>query len=733
MGFLNHIMLLGLLGLAVPVLIHLLNRYRYREIDWGAMELLRRAMVLRSRRVRIEDLILLALRCLAVALLAIAMARPTIRAGGARFFGGEARVGAVIALDASYSMAHRPGVRSRFDAAVHRAREVLQTLQPGDQVSIVLMGQRPRSLLRNVSFDRERIDEQLGSTRALPERVNLEPCLERVSELLAEVRAPVLECYVVSDAQELTWRRPSEGAAASLREIAAAGRLYYLPVGSEAAENLALSRLELTSGARRLGSTVRYVAEVRNVGRTPARNVRVTLSVDDGTPDRRVVDLIRPGQLAAVPLYAKFAAPGSVRVTARLERDALAVDDVRHAVACVRERIRVLVVDGERAGQDADSETFYLRKALVPDPTKPSQASIRLTRAAQVELPLHRFDDHDIVILANVSDLRTAQAEALHAFVRQGGGLIVFLGDRVHAGLLNARLRVGGESLLPGRLTTVLDAPARRKAGWPLAVVDASHPLGRFLSRLPRPLVDEARVRTLYRVEPAAGARAVLEAAGTGAPLLIEKRLGRGCVLLVTTSADRDWGSLAVNPAYLVLLHESVAHLTRQSHERQFTVGEPLALALPPRAGAGPLELVGPDGTRTPITAGETQGRRVAECGLPEAAGFYQLHAGSDAPPIVAAVNVDPIESDVKALTPEGLRAAFADLPVTVLSGQDLLAEIRRGRTGLEMWRAFLFVGLLVLALETFLAWYFSRKLAKGDSPIPPRARETVLAAGEST
>ena len=77
MDFLNPALVWGTLGVAVPVVIHLLNRFRYKQVDWAAMELLRRAMVARSQRIRIEDLILLALRCLAVLLVALAFARLT--------------------------------------------------------------------------------------------------------------------------------------------------------------------------------------------------------------------------------------------------------------------------------------------------------------------------------------------------------------------------------------------------------------------------------------------------------------------------------------------------------------------------------------------------------------------------------------------------------------------------------------------------------------------------------
>ncbi|HUS90829.1 MAG TPA: BatA domain-containing protein [Phycisphaerae bacterium] len=732
MGFLNQIMLWGLLGAAVPVLIHLLNRYRYREIDWGAMELLRRAMVVRSRRVRIEDLILLILRCLAVGLLAIAMARPTLTAGGAKFFGGEARVGMVIALDGSYSMSHRPGVNSRFDAAVQKVREITRTLQPGDQLSLVLLGQRPRVLLRNVSFDEQRIDERLNSLTPLPERLNLELGLEQAATLIDEVRAPAKECYLVSDSQDLSWRQVSEKARKTMGEISAAGRLYYLNVATGTAENLAVTDFQMVSGAARAGSMARYVATVRNSGRRAARNVPVTLTVAGKTADRRVVDAVQPDQSVPVPLYAKFDTAGNVTVQVALEHDAVLVDNLRYAAADVRQQVRVLLVDGDPGRGSDEGETIYLVRALVPDPSKASQASLRLRRVAYVELPLQRLGDFDVVVLANVPDVHDAQVEALYNFVRLGGGLIVFLGDKINGRLLNTRFRVGDVPLLPAELGLPLAAARDEEVGWPVEVTDPDHPLGRMLARLPRELLAEARVRALIRCRPAERARTILSAAGADEPLLIEGTLGRGRVVLYTSSADRDWGSVAINPAYLILLHEAIGHLTRRSHERQFTVGEPLAVAVPPQVEARQFTLTSPEGDSSPIQATEADGQRVAHCGLPDAPGFYRLQYDLKADPLMMAVNVDPTESDVRTLPPDSLSEAFASLPMTVLGGGDVFAEVKQARRGLELWRTFMLAALIVLLLEALLAKVFTSRMAAEESVLPRSARQTVLGTQEA-
>ena len=107
MNFLNSLPLWGGLaaaGVAVPIIIHLLHQRHRRRTDWAAMELLRRALVIRSGQVRLEDLLLLLLRCLVLALVAFALLRPVLDNKTAGFLGGERRVGMVVAIDASYSM-----------------------------------------------------------------------------------------------------------------------------------------------------------------------------------------------------------------------------------------------------------------------------------------------------------------------------------------------------------------------------------------------------------------------------------------------------------------------------------------------------------------------------------------------------------------------------------------------------------------------------------------------------
>ena len=735
MGLLNPWLLLGLAGVAVPVIIHLLNRFRHREVEWGAMELLRRAIVLRSRQIQIEDILLLVLRCLAVALVALAIARPTITASGTRWLGAGSDVGLIVALDGSYSMDYAPvaGANRRFADAVARCREVLATVEAGTPLTLVVMGDRPRILLRNVGYAPGAVDKLLTDARPLPERLNLERCLREIGGLVDEMKVAHRECYLVSDAQATSWGELSDASRAAMDQIAANASLFFLAVPSGGSENLAVTDFRLVAGQPRQGVMGRFVAELTNAGRLPRRGVPVSLDLNGETVDRRVVEEIPPGATRSVPLFATFRTPGPTRLSVAVGRDGLNVDDVRYAAADVRASIRVLLVDGDPSDRPFASETDYLARALAPNPAR--AISLRPEQMSWLDLGGVRLDSYDVIVLANVADLRAEQAKSLQSFVRAGGGLIVTLGDRTDPKLLNARLAGEEVSLLPATLGGRAKAPEtddKPGQGWTLAPA-GEHPLNAVMGTVPAPLLAEARVGEVFEMTLTSGSRAVLQVAESGAPLLAERSVGLGKVLLLATTADRAWSNLAIHPLFPMLVHEAVGYLAGGARQRAFIVGEPLLAWLPTEergtgpAGSGQAVFRGPDGKAQAVQLAERDGRHVAEYDEPTAPGIYEVFpSGGEAAPTLLAVNVDRRESEVATLDREALAGSLKGLDVLMPADtQDLAEAIRRERVGRELWRILLTIGLIVLAVEALLAWWFAKRM-RTDTAGVSRSREPL-------
>lgn len=725
--FLNPILLWGLLGISVPIAIHLLNRFRHKDLDWAAMALLRRALVVRSRQVRIEDILILVLRCLAVALIALAMARPTLRAAG--LLGKDAQVGVLIALDGSYSMAHKPGVHSRFRRAVNRVRDILKTLEPGSPVSLVLLGSRPRVLLRNVGYDKDRLERILTKAEPLPERLNLEVCLDQLESLVREIKAPARECYLVTDAQASTWDDLSEEARLALKKIGRHAKLFFVTTPTTSVENIAVAHFGLSSGTLRKGSVARYAAELRNFGERDQKKVTLTLLIDDMPVDQRVVEQIKPGATETVPLFARFDRTGDVRLTVRIGHDPLETDNTRRVVAHVYDRVRVLCVDGDPSREPFKGETGYLSAALAPKPSE----SIEVKTVSWLDLPSQRLADYHVVVLANVPDIRRGIVRSLGAFVRQGGGLIVFLGDKTVPRLLNARMKLGEGSLLPAEIGDLRRAASDR-GGWPIAAAVAEHPLARPLKGLPRELMERATVARCFQLRPLKGASTVLKLAGADLPFLVEQSLGQGNVLLFASTADRAWSDFIVHPAGPILLNQAVTYLTRQAHERQFTVGEPIVVPLPEREVTQNVVFRDPAGKATPVQPTKRDGNRVAESPPTQNAGFHEIQHNGTGLPLTAAVNVDAAESDVKTLYGTALTKALRGLPIRVLSPDaDVMATIKQSRVGFELWRILMLLALVVLLVEGYLAHRFSRRMAIREDILAEEAPEDLLAEEAGT
>lgn len=734
MGFLNSIWLwsaLGLFGVAVPVAIHLLNRFYGRRTEWAAMELLRRALVTRANQVRLEDLLMLLLRCLAIILLALALARPTLRSEAGKWVGGQRRVGVVIAIDGSYSMAHGE-FSARFKRAVARAREILETVEVGDPVTIVLMGSQPRILQSSVGYVPAQATGLLDAKAVvLPERLNLESNLERLEELTRDLKAPMKECYLITDAQALTWETLSDKSKSSLRQIATLANLFLAQVQPEGEENLALVGLEFASGTLRKDGAARFSAEVRNAGTKARKGATVTFFVNGESIGRQPLETIAPGQTKAVSFVTSFDAPGYARLSAELSSDELATDNTRHAVVRIPATVRVLCVDGDRKRVPFESETDYVTTALRLKKAGQKEGVVVATLEPQ-DLGAEPLRDYDVILMANVAHVTPDLVARLFAFVKEGGGLIVSLGRNVEPDVYNSVFRENGELLLPGEITVMAESPTEGSAGWSVAPPRSRHPLSAFLDFLPRDMLDAGGFRKAFRVKVAPGAQEILTFNENGLPLLLEKRLGRGSVLLFTSTVDREWTDFPVQPLCPILVQQMVSYLIRAGAMKQYRVGEPVFLPAGERTPGSTITLRGPNGKDSTVKVVEQDGQTAAAADSSEGTGFYVLRGedGREVSPPVA-VNVDPSESDVKITDQAGLETQLSDVPVRFLApGIDLSLFVRESRVGRELGGMLLALALVAFVTQSVLAKRFTKRIegGRGDMSTSVQERDVVAA-----
>jgi hypothetical protein len=707
---------------AIPVVLHLWNRRRRQTVDWAAMQFLVAALKKRSRRMRIEQLSLLALRTLVMLLFAAIVADPFLPRGGAwaDATSGD-RTHWILVLDASFSMQRREDDGNAFERALRRADEIVSAAPRGDGFSVVLMSDAAISVVGAPSFDAAAVREELQSLEALDGGANLDATLGEVERLALQAarESPRLtnrSIVFLTDLQKRTWdAAAAPTAVARLEALAKGAELSILDVGSNDAANLAVARLAPRDSIVLAGRPTVWEAEIRNLG-AERRSTAVSLAIDGEVVESKRVD-VPPGEQAQVLFEHRFDEAGARAVEVRLSGDSLPPDDVRRYSAVVRDRLRILLV-----GEDARSR-FFLSRALDPlgdGPLGDGGLGIAVDGVGPAALAEADLSDYDAVFVSNLGRFADDEAVALKRFVGQGGGLALFPGPAVDRENWNRTLgSEGAGGLLPARLGEVLDGDLR------LSATSLSHPLAAaFRGNAQSGLF---RIPTWRRValqpQEGEGPRVAL-AFESGEPALVEKSYRAGRVALSATAgfaptregtgAESDaWTVIPAVGDFVSLVQETVRFLVEgAAASRNVRVGDPLVASASAGIASDQVAIVRPDGARVRL---EGEVRRSGETtwtfGETRQAGFYDLVRDSRENDLIRrfAVDVDLRESDLARTEVSALPPVFDRVPAKADATDAATLDSRP----VPLFPILIAVLLALVGLEAFLAW----KLGSNGAP----------------
>jgi len=713
-GLLNAAMLLGLVGTAVPVVIHLLNRRRDQVVDWGAMQFLELGRTAR-RKLQLTEFLLMLSRMALLALVALALARPfwgrssRAEAAGAIGAGGSSR-DVVLVFDGSASMERKAGGTSPRLEAVQWARRFIRELRPGDSAAVLLAGDRVQGLVDPPSFDMAKVEHALATLERSHGSSDLPSALAEAFRVLERTGNPERDIIILTDGQRLAWR-PGESKRWDLlrdlqRRLPIPPHLWALAFGAGTPSdgpNGAVGPLSVSRSLVTPGLPITITTTLSNAGPGPLSRTAELLVDDRPEPgSAQVVGPIPAG--GKTPLRFRTSLPNSgphllaVRLTGG--DDALPGDDEAAIPIDVSGALPVLLVDGEPGLQPLSGETDFLRAAL--SPTGDETPQVRATVLPLDALTPDSLKDQRVLVLANVARLSAPQSAAINAFVDAGGGLLIAPGDRTDA---DAFSRQDG---IPAGLGDLKGEAAQHKT---LAHPDPrsfnSPALGPFASG-DAPALSEADFFAYRLLAPMPGA-SVSARLDPGDPWIVERPQGKGRIMLLATALDAEAGTLPANPDFVPLVHEWIFHLAGTTEAQRVRPGEPLVFELnpPPAPEFQTLLLQTPKGTKLQAPILRASGSAQVRLDVANASGIYRLTLPD--PPggfAYAAVEEDGRESDLAPLEPaeslklaEGWPLSFETDPRRL--GTRLVSARAGGRH--EVWRALILAALVGLCLEVYL------------------------------
>ncbi len=703
MGFLAPLMLVGVIALAVPIAIHLIGRQRAKVVKFAALDFLMATKRKTARKFRLRERLLLAVRAIACAAVAIALAKPytsCARKGPRVTRGPQA---AVIVVDDSFASGVVVDGRPWIKTASDEARRILTQLGPEAEVAIVRAAEgseHPTELTR----DHLRLRDQLLALEPSARPPDTTRALARAAQLLAASSHVRKTVYLISllakpgiRPDDPPWGKDGP-------------TLVTLDLRPQKLPNFAVTALRVDPEPGASSRGVAFDAEVGNFSDAPAK-IELSLQIADHVVARGSLD-IGAGErktkrfLAALPPGVR-AADASVSITG----DALAIDDRRWVRASLRDQVRVLVVDGDPRSVRRDDETFYLEAALRPGDREDSGSAVRvitpdalagITPGAKGTASAIDLDQFDVVILANVAALPADRVAVLADWVHNGGGILVAPGDHVDPAAYDKTML----PLLPQSLRDPIDttwgAAPDERASRALHLVkwEADHPIFTPFSK-DAPELADAKFYEISLLGPttATADRKVLARFTNGAAALVEASIGAGRTLLFTSTLDRDWNDLPIHPGFLPLMQQAVRHLARKHAsfgDTDHTVGSSVVL---PTGDLKKLEVRGPDGVGAVFEGDRIAGRATVRFSKTDRPGIYRVigtdQTGSthERDELAFAVNIDAHGSD---LTP----VAASALPPSGTGTSGAPADDSRR---IELWHALAAAVLLLLLAEGLL------------------------------
>lgn len=723
MSFLNAIMLGGAGAIAIPILIELLNRRKIQHVQWAAMQFLRNAINRNRKKLTLENLLLLLLRCLILLLLAFALARPVLPSGNAGFL-GLSESSAVFIIDNSYSMQLSDGVQTRMDEARTAAEEIVDSLPSGSSGALLLATEAVNPIIPAPTRDLSLLRKSLRSFPASDSTSNFAPSLRAAMNTLESNPAAGGEIYLITDGQAVGWRAFKD-ILNTINEAQNRYQVYILFVGGGATEqNLGISTLRTDANLAAAGQPMRFEAEVTNFGSQPATDVPVTLAVNRSLPSSQVViSSLDPGTSQLVSLTTRINSSGYHTVTAALPGDRLPNDDTRAVALKTIEQLEILLVDGNPSPSPADSSTFFLQNALQPVPKERlADFFIKVETVNLANFNPAVLGRKDVVMFSDVDMLPQTAINALADFLISGGSAYFFTGPNVDTSFYNSTL-LDSYAMMPafmeraGLSVSPLPTLSFQESNFehPIAAAWRDQAAGSLSTALfynyhplvPAPWPDE-------NANPQAGAPSIILRYRDGSPAIMERSWGTGRVVLFNSTADTRWNDMPLRASFIPLLFRSLGYLIQRGDDSlNIPVGTPFTHVVDSRlvGESAVVEHLDPDvGFKQTFTIELGEKTAMLRTDPLRVRGAYEATINAQPPErFKFAVTTDPIESDLFPISPEqrGQLSEVAEV-IDWQEGEDIGRQMQARRTGTELWPTIAMFILGLTIVETILAKRYS-------------------------
>lgn len=669
MAFLNPLFLIGALAAALPVLAHLVRRTRARRVEFPSLMFLRRIEQKTVRRRRLRNLLLLAMRCAAFMLLALAFARPYFTFQKPASASTD-RAASVILIDGSYSMRYG----DLFNRAKQAARDAVNNAAANEQIAVIQFSQAS-DVLMPLKEDRAEAIAIINQAQAGLGGTDYLQAIQTADTILKDANAGNKRIYIISDFQNAGWNR-----AAPLLKLAPDTKLVPIDVSDPNPANLAVSEIKSEPVVYRQKYNAKLTARVSNFSADSISDASVDFKLNDLTVERRPLKLDAHGSQTFE--FTGFNVPdGFNSASIEITGDDFTIDNKYFFTIRREDQTRVLAIDTPSRGR---SESFFLQQALAAGEN--NQHALTVKSPGMINPS--ELDSYRVVIVNDIAGINEQLASALKNYVARGGGLILAAARHTDAAEFNRAFA----GVTPATIGETVQARSYSL----MSQVKTDHPIFAAFARSGR--LTSTRVYGYRRATPV-DAAATIAALDDASPLIVEGSSGSGKVLLVTTTLDTAWNDLPLTPLYLPLVRQMLEYLGGRPAASAYTIGQVFTVK-PDADGSFPL-IESPSGQRLDDARKTATGEQAVDA---REAGFYRLRYRDRIEQV--AVNLDTNEADlskmdvnefIASVSPQNDDAKARATEATTETPTEMEARQR-------IWLVLIVAALLLFVAEALLA-----------------------------
>ncbi|VAX41189.1 hypothetical protein MNBD_PLANCTO02-2860 [hydrothermal vent metagenome] len=598
-------MLLGLAGITLPVLAHLLSRKNYDVVEWGAMQFLELKQAAR-RRIHLEHILLMLLRMGLIAFIVFALARPWASGGFLTKMVSSQSRDVVFIIDGSLSMGWEGKETTPHAKAIQWIHKTLEVMRPGDTVTILDAREQVHPLLQSPTRNFDRVREALEEIPPPAGASYLAQAVQQGVQILSTTSNLSREIIVLTDGQAYGWQVDDDNFwsvhRALLEQPAVAPQTWVVNVSeipSGGIANFHVGELVLNREYTVPNFPIQIQTTISYNGGTEPITRRVYLEINGQRLKEKTITInLHPGGEQTVEFEHRLKTNGTNVLSVVLDADPIPGDNRSDAAVEITSALPVLIINGDPQSDPAKDETFFVLPALTPlaSATPWVQANvIRWDRITAEDLK-----KVEVVILANVPRIDETVATLLTNFVRRGGGLLIAPGNLVEPGFYNRMLSTPKHPLLPAKFDSIKKDNSQILSG--VRLLDSSLKLP-WLERFKQeqqgdfPDVRFSKWWKLDVLQPIAEGGneegiekelndsifsetkpVVIAELGIPTPLMVTKNVGRGRVLQLAVPIDADWSTLPTKHDFVTFLHEAVFYLAKGKTVRNLHVGTPIVV-----------------------------------------------------------------------------------------------------------------------------------------------------------